>query len=99
GRVMALYMAIFVGGTPVGAPIVGWVVNEFGPRWGVGVAATAGLLATGIGLVWLVRYRELRVRFSRSKRRLHLTYLGDARARELATQEIAVIEAEVQRSG
>lgn len=98
GRVMALYMAIFVGGTPIGAPLVGWVVNEIGPRWGVGVAALSGLIATGIGLVWLVRHRELRVRFSRSKRWLHLTYLGDARARELATQEIAVIEAEVQRS-
>lgn len=98
GRVMALYMAIFVGGTPFGAPFVGWVVNEFGPRWGVGVAAIAGLITTGIGLAWLVRHRELRVRFSRSKRWLHLTYLGDARARELATQEIAVIEAEVQRS-
>lgn len=99
GRVMALYMAIFVGGTPVGAPLVGWVVNQLGPRWGIGVASAAGLIATGIGLVWLVRHRELRVRFSRSKRRLHLTYLGDARARELATQEIAVVEAEVQRSG
>ncbi|MBX3093364.1 MAG: MFS transporter [Cryobacterium sp.] len=98
GRVMALYMAIFVGGTPVGAPFVGWVVNEVGPRWGVGVAAIAGLITTGIGLVWLIRHRELRLRFSRSKRWLHLTYLGDARARELATQEIAVVEAEVQRS-
>ncbi|MGZ5416124.1 MAG: MFS transporter [Nocardioides sp.] len=33
GRVMALYMMIFMGGTPVGAPIVGWIGEEFGARW------------------------------------------------------------------
>ena len=32
GRVMALYMAIFMGGTPIGAPIVGWVADSYGPR-------------------------------------------------------------------
>ena len=34
GRVLALYMAILMGGTPIGAPIVGWVAAEFGPRVG-----------------------------------------------------------------
>jgi predicted MFS family arabinose efflux permease len=33
GRVMALYMMIFQGGTPLGAPIVGWVGDTFGARW------------------------------------------------------------------
>ena len=33
GRVMALYMMIFMGGTPAGAPIVGWIGEEFGARW------------------------------------------------------------------
>ena len=33
GRVMALYMMIFMGGTPIGAPIVGWVGETFGARW------------------------------------------------------------------
>ena len=33
GRVMALYMAIFMGGTPIGAPILGWVAEHFGARW------------------------------------------------------------------
>ena len=39
GRVMALYMAIFMGGTPIGAPFVGWVANVAGPRWSLSVAA------------------------------------------------------------
>jgi MFS family permease len=33
GRVMALYLMIFMGGTPVGAPIIGWIGETFGARW------------------------------------------------------------------
>jgi MFS family permease len=33
GRVMALYMTIVMGGTPVGSPIIGWVGEQFGARW------------------------------------------------------------------
>ncbi len=50
GRVMALYMAVFMGGTPIGSPIIGWVGDTFGPRWTilagsllVGVAASVGI--------------------------------------------------------
>jgi MFS family permease len=35
GRVMALYLVCFMGGTPIGAPIIGWVAGAFGPRWGM----------------------------------------------------------------
>ena len=37
GRVMALRLAIGLGATPIGAPIVGWVADAFGPRWALGV--------------------------------------------------------------
>jgi MFS family permease len=33
GRVMALYMMVLMGGTPIGAPILGWVGQAFGARW------------------------------------------------------------------
>ena len=33
GRVMALYMAVFMGGTPIGAPLVGAIAEAFGARW------------------------------------------------------------------
>ncbi|MDF9752180.1 MFS family permease [Arthrobacter sp. ES3-54] len=65
GRVMALYMAIFMGGTPIGAPLVGWVANTAGPRWSMAVAAGAGLLAALIGLMWIIRARHLRLHFNR----------------------------------
>ncbi|UCR90580.1 MFS transporter [Mycetocola spongiae] len=61
GRVMALYMAILMGGTPVGAPIMGWVANQWGPRWALGVAAVTALLACLIGLGWMVLAQHLRL--------------------------------------
>ena len=51
GRVMALYLICFMGGTPLGAPIVGWLAGVAGPRWGligggvICLVATAGLAA------------------------------------------------------
>lgn len=45
GRVMALRVGIALGGTPIGAPTVGWVANHFGPRWALGVGAVAGVAA------------------------------------------------------
>ena len=97
GRVMALYLAIFVGGTPIGAPLAGWVVNQFGPRWGLGVAVAAGLLAALVCLFWMVRYQNLRLRYYKDARRFRVSY-GEEIDRELATQEIAIVEAEAQRS-
>ena len=33
GRVMALYLMVFMGGTPIGSPIVGWIGETYGARW------------------------------------------------------------------
>lgn len=54
GRVLALYMAILMGGTPIGAPIVGWVAAEFGPRTAIMLGAVAAFVAFGIGFGWLL---------------------------------------------
>lgn len=54
GRVLALYMAILMGGTPVGAPIVGWVAAEFGPRTAIGLGAVTAFVAFGIGVTWML---------------------------------------------
>jgi MFS family permease len=98
GRVMALYMAIFAGGTPLGAPIVGWVANEWGPRWSIGVAALSGLLAGGVALGWMIVSRHLRLRIDPTAR-FHLTARYDGARHpasqksglaDLGTQEIAI---------
>jgi predicted MFS family arabinose efflux permease len=55
GRVMAILLAIALGGTPLGAPIVGYVADTFGPRWALGVGATSGFAASLVGLYYLTR--------------------------------------------
>jgi MFS family permease len=58
GRVMALRVGIALGGTPIGAPIVGWVANHFGPRWALGVGAGAGFTAALVAAYVLARRKE-----------------------------------------
>ena len=93
GRVMAIYMAIFMGGTPIGAPIVGWVANEFGPRWAIGVGAASGLLAAFVGLVWLIHYRHLRLRYA--NHRLWVSH--DGQRHELQLEGLVADEVTAQK--
>ncbi|WP_248749286.1 MFS transporter [Pseudomonas sp. MWU15-20650] len=55
GRVIALRVGVALGGTPIGAPIVGWVADHLGPRWALMVGALAGLLAVGVAIYTLRR--------------------------------------------
>jgi MFS family permease len=62
GRVMALYLMVFMGGTPLGSPIVGWVGETFGARWsliGGGAMSVLGTLLCVAVFVHLQRRREL----------------------------------------
>ncbi len=58
GRVMAMRVAIALGGTPIGAPIVGWVANHFGPRLSLTVGAGAGFTAALVAVCVLARRKE-----------------------------------------
>jgi MFS family permease len=49
GRVMALWSVAFMGSTPVGGPIVGWVSDALSPRGGLALGALACLAAAAIG--------------------------------------------------
>ena len=55
GRVMALRVALARGGTPSGAPSVGWVADRCGPRWALGVGAASGFAAAGVAVVARLR--------------------------------------------
>lgn len=55
GRVMALRLAVAVGGTPLGAPVAGWVANHLGPRWALGVGAASGFAAALVALYFRKR--------------------------------------------
>jgi MFS family permease len=62
GRVMALYLAVFMGGTPLGSPIVGWVGEQFGPRWTILLGSFASLLTAAGATVWLMLRRRARAK-------------------------------------
>ncbi|MEP6954211.1 MAG: MFS transporter [Solirubrobacteraceae bacterium] len=51
GRVMSLYSVVFLGSTPIGAPLVGWLAQEAGPRAGLYAGALAALAASAAALV------------------------------------------------
>ncbi|GAA3002027.1 MFS transporter [Streptomyces fulvorobeus] len=62
GRVMSLYMMVFAGGTPVGAPIVGWISDAYGVRTGMAAGGVFSLLAAlGVGFA-LARVGGLRLK-------------------------------------
>jgi MFS family permease len=74
GRVLALRLAVALGGTPIGAPIVGWVADRFGPRWSLAVGAASGFAAAIVAVCYLVKHCHLR--FYRDAGRLRLQ-IGD----------------------
>jgi predicted MFS family arabinose efflux permease len=55
GRVMSLWFVAFQGSTPIGGPIVGWVMAQAGARAGLGVGAITCMLAALMGLLMLRR--------------------------------------------
>jgi MFS family permease len=55
GRVVAILLAAAMGGQPLGAPLVGWVADRFGPRWALTVGATSGFAAAVVALRYLAR--------------------------------------------
>lgn len=57
GRVMSLYMAIFMGGTPLGSPIIGWIGDAWGARWTILVGGIACAAAFGY-VAWQMYVRE-----------------------------------------
>jgi MFS family permease len=59
GRVMALYMMVFMGGTPLGAPIVGWVGQEFGARWTLLGGGAVTILGTVFAVLMFSRAKGL----------------------------------------
>ena len=64
GRVMALYMMIFMGGTPLGAPIVGWIGETFGGRWTLIGGGALTILGTLLAVFLFARRQGLVVRAS-----------------------------------
>ncbi len=72
GRVMALYLLVFMGGTPIGAPLVGWIGEAAGPRWSLIVGGVASLAAAIAAAAYLARREQLRVEPHLLRKRPHV---------------------------
>ncbi|WP_324606858.1 MFS transporter [Streptomyces katrae] len=79
GRVMALFMMVFTGGTPIGAPLVGWVTDTYGARIGMAAGGLVSLAAAVTIAVILSRVGNLRL----SVTRRGVTFVPTPRPREL----------------
>jgi MFS family permease len=62
GRVMALYMAVFFGGTPFGAPMVGAIAETMGARWSLIIGGLVSASAAVVAAVLLARREGLELR-------------------------------------
>lgn len=79
GRVLALQAMVFLGSTPIGGPIVGWICERFGARFGVLVGAAAALGAGAWGVLVARRTRD---------RADHLSAIDAEEAAEVAVAEL-----------
>lgn len=58
GRVIAIRMAIAMGCTPIGAPIVGWIADHYGPRWSLALGGLSSAIAAFIGIYFLYTQKK-----------------------------------------
>ncbi|NLJ53857.1 MAG: MFS transporter [Intrasporangiaceae bacterium] len=89
GRVMALYMAIFMGGTPVGAPLIGWIGDTFGARWTIGIAPVTLAFSLLAVAIYLAKSENVRVSFETQRRpRLLITSEPKPQVTEPVPQDV-----------
>ncbi|HVY68222.1 MAG TPA: MFS transporter, partial [Patescibacteria group bacterium] len=55
GRVMSLWTMAFLGSTPIGGPIIGWIGEYAGPRWGLATGGIAAISAAALGAFTLLK--------------------------------------------
>jgi MFS family permease len=72
GRVMALYFVVFLGTTPIGAPLIGWVSDALGPRSGIWLGGTIALIAALVVLAVELRRTGAHVRLATNPLRIHV---------------------------
>jgi MFS family permease len=91
GRVMSLYMIVFLGATPVGSPVVGWIGETFGARWSIGIGSITALAVSVAAAWWARKHWGVQVRY-RVTSRPHLQVLHPA-DRVRAPQRVAAQDA------
>jgi len=74
GRVMGVYLLVFMGGTPIGSPLVGWLSGEIGVRWTLALCGVSCVVAAVTAGYVLARRTGRRITITASVNgRPHLT--------------------------
>ena len=72
GRVMALYILVFLGGTPAGAPLIGALAEAYGPRASIVLGGVVTAVSGVVAALVMIRLRSLRVEAHLARRRPHV---------------------------
>ncbi|MEE6261386.1 MFS transporter [Plantactinospora sonchi] len=62
GRVMALWVLVFLGTNPVGAPIIGWIAERYGAGASIWIGGLLSMAAAGVALTWQLHRDGARLR-------------------------------------
>ncbi|QWW19931.1 MFS transporter [Schaalia sp. 19OD2882] len=89
GRVLALYTMVFLGTTPLGSPLVGWIGETFGARWSLLVGAISSMVVAVAAAVWAARRWNLRLRWDRRARRVVIDDASGLTRADHLRQELA----------
>ncbi|MCL3793001.1 MFS transporter, partial [Actinomyces sp. 186855] len=67
GRVMSIYMLFFLGTTPIGSPLIGWVSDQWGPRSAIAVGGAAAVVVSVLAGLWAGRHWQVGLAYSSSR--------------------------------
>ena len=96
GRVMALYVLVFLGTTPIGAPLVGWVAEAFGPRTAIWLGGLIALVTALTVLAYELRRTGGRLQVSLRPPRIYVSDETPVASIEAVTLPDAVAMAEAE---
>lgn len=82
GRVMSLYLMVYMGSTPIGAPVIGWVADTWGGPWSLAVGGISAVIVSVAAAIWAIKSWDVRIKASWSRRPI-TTYGPRERARDL----------------
>lgn len=61
GRVMSIYFLFYLGVTPIGSPLIGWIAEHVGARWSVGIGGIGSALVSAFAIWWAWRHWRVNV--------------------------------------
>lgn len=92
GRVMSIYLMLFLGATPIGSPLVGWVAEVAGARWSIWVGSLSALAVTTWAVLWTRKHWDYHIAYSLRRPMVTVVYDDERTALEpslLAVEQIA----------